>query len=570
MILGSFALRRPLERDEGTRSVTCAGNYDLVIRNGTVVDGTGRARFGADVGVRDGLIACVGTIERAEGERVLDAAGHVVAPGFVDVHVHVERNLPDSAPFKAPNFTRQGVTTVITGNCGSSSLSVREVLDRLDRYGAQLNVATLVGHNSVRRRVMERADRTPNPREMDEMRQLVANAMDEGALGLSTGLAYVPGTYAKGDEVVELARVAAERGGLYVSHVRDEGLHGYSAIKEALEIGERAGLPVHVSHFKASGRSQWGASQLRLSLIDEALRKGQRITIDQYPYVASSTSLDLMLPRWALAEDAGRIAQRLRDPATRARVRTEMIAQLRNVGWQDYSFARVAYCPSDLGLNGKTIPQIAASLFRPIVTRKADLRKSERAVDVSQELNAAVDSPAPQIERQADAILDLMIRGGAQMIYFDMAEADLLTIMAHQDTMFGSDSAVRTEDTKAVPHPRGSGTFPRVLARYVREAGVLKLEEAVRRMTSLPAQTFGLSGRGRIVEGHHADIVIFRENEIVDRATYDDPLAAPAGVSYVLVNGSIVLERDRPTDAVPGMAIRRTSRGSGQTSRSAR
>lgn len=521
----------------------CRGGYDLVIRGGTVLDGLGGAPVRADVGVRGGRIACVGSIKEPVAGRIIDAVGLVVAPGFVDVHTHVERTLTDGTkPFLAPNFVRQGVTTLITGNCGSSRLDVREEMEQLNRGGSQVNVATFVGHNSVRRSVMQRESRAPTPQELSRMERLVAEAMAGGALGLSTGLAYVPGTYARRDELVALARVAASGGGMYVSHIRDEGVNGFDAVAEAIGVGEAAGLPIHISHFKASGRSQWGTAPLRLALVDEALRRGTRVTIDQYPYVASSTSLDVMLPSWALAEDRPHVAARLHDPRTRARVLEEMLAQLRRSGWSDYAFARIAYCPSNLALNGLSIPQVSARL--------------SAAAGRSRVQRVSAQEGAQGVEAQAETILDLIARGGAQMIYFDMDEQDMLAIMRHPDTMFGSDSSVRGEDTQAVPHPRGFGTFPRVLAAYVRGNHTLTLAEAVRRMTSLPARTFGLRGRGQIAPDFWADLVIFREESISDRATYENPLAAPAGISYVLVNGGIVFEDGRFTSAAPGRAIR--------------
>ncbi len=556
----TFLLRLYLNRRVVGRP-TCAGSFELVIRNGMVLDGLGGAMLHADIGIRDGRIACVGSIGEIPGEHAIDATGMTVAPGFIDVHTHVERNLPDGAqPFQAPNFVRQGVTTIITGNCGASTLAVRKALDHLDRYGSQVNVATFVGHNAVRRRVMQRANRAPARGEMEEMKRLVNGAMDEGALGLSTGLEYVPGTYAKQEEIVELARVTAAKGGLYVSHIRDEGEHGFDAVKEAIDIGEQARLPVHISHFKASGRSQWGMAQRRLDLVDAARKRGRRVSIDQYPYLASSTSLDVLLPSWVLAEESSKVGQRLRDPRMRARVHAEMLAQLRSSGWSNYKFARVAYCPSNLALNGMTIPQITALRGHPAPKANGAPKGSDDrpAEDARSQEKVAAGEDTGGAELQAEVILDLIARGGAQMIYFEMDERDLSTIMSHADTMFGSDSSVRSEDTKAVPHPRGYGTFPRVLARYVREKRTLTLAEAVRRMTSVPARTFGLQERGQIMQGYWADLVIFDAQTIVDHATYEKPLASPTGVSTVIVNGAVVFGKQGLTNAAPGKAIRRT------------
>jgi N-acyl-D-amino-acid deacylase len=539
-------------RPEGTAGVVvsrlkqCAGSFDLLIRNGQVLDGLGHDPLRADVGVRDGHIACIGSFEGAEAARVIDAAGGIVAPGFIDVHTHVERNLPAARhPFLAPNFIRQGVTTLITGNCGRSALPLGPVLDRLEQDGAQVNVASFVGHNSIRRKVMGMDARAPSDAELAAMRSLVTRSMSEGALGISTGLAYLPGAYAQRDELISLARAAAERGGIYVTHLRDEGLRGADAIREAIDIGSAASVPVHISHFKAQGRSQWGTAAPRLALVDEARRRGLRVSIDQYPYAASSTSLELLLPVVESEEGGSRAAQEIREPRERARLRAGMIERLRANGWDDYSFARVAYCPSNLALNGLNIAQIAARRNVPLST-----------TGTAHVATTALESGGSPVERQADVILDLLAVGGAQMIYFDMSDDDVAAILSHPDTMFGSDSGVRLENAPAIPHPRGMGTFPRVLARYVRDLHLLSLPEAVRHMTSLPAETFGLVGRGQLVEGYWADFVIFDPAVVADRATYEAPLLPPQGISYVAVNGTLVLDAGRLTTATPGKALR--------------
>jgi N-acyl-D-amino-acid deacylase len=534
----------------GTPSIArqCAGSYDLVIANGLLLDGLGHEPLRADLGVREGRVSCVGSFAGAEARRVIDAAGKVVAPGFIDVHTHVERNMPtDRRPFLAPNFVRQGVTTIITGNCGRSELPVGAMLDRLGRNGTQVNVASFVGHNSVRRRVMGMAARAPTEAELSEMRGLVERSMTEGALGLSTGLAYLPGAYARRDELVALARAAGVGGGIYVTHLRDEGARGGAAIEEAIDIGSSASVPVHISHFKAQGRSQWGTAGSRLALVDEARRRGLRVSIDQYPYAASSTTLEVLLSAGDSDEGAPRSREGLRDPRARAQLRAGMFERLRENGWNDYSFARVAYCPSNLSLNGLDLAQIAA--------RRVGASAAPTAATLPATHSAVRDESA--VERQADLILDLLAEGGAQMIYFDMSEDDVAAIMSHPDTMFGSDSGVRMENAPAVPHPRGLGTFPRVLGHYVRGLHLVSLPDAVRRMTSLPAQTFGLKERGQLVEGYWADIVIFDADSVTDMATYDSPLLPPEGILYVIVNGVPVLEAGRLSEASPGKPLRR-------------
>ena len=555
--------------------------YDLLIVNGTVVDGSGDSARVANVAVSGGKIVAVGRLWGAEAAQTIDATGLVVAPGFIDVHTHVEASFPSGPnPFRAPNFVRQGVTTLITGNCGSSSLHLGEVFDQIDRNGSTVNVASFVGHNSVRKEVMDRARRVPTPAEQRQMDSLVAQAMKDGALGLSTGLAYVPGAYAGSDEVVALARVVARDSGMYVSHIRNEAAEGMAALREALDIGLAAHVPVHISHFKASGKGQWGRVGERLTLLDSARSAGLTVSIDQYPYTASSTSLDLMLPDWALEGDGGARRARLADPAMRARIVADMKDKLAANGWSDYAFARVVAYPPDTSFNGLTVAQIARR-------RLTQIRSSENATtarrDTTRRLKPLPDTPVQRatssaLETQIETILAMIARGGAQMIYFDMSEADMEAVMRLPGTMFGTDSSVRSDNTTAKPHPRGLGTFPRVISRYV--AGrpdvlatavathlpftpVLTLSGAVRKMSALPAETFGLAERGRIAPGYWADLVLFDRTTIQDEATYDAPLRRPAGIHMVFVNGRMVLHNGTFTSEVPGKALRhRTNRSS--------
>lgn len=538
------------------------GPYDLIIRNGVIVDGLGNAPFRADIGIQNGRIAAIGNIKRTEGEQVIDAEGQVIVPGFIDVHTHVERNMPEgSQPFYAPNFVYQGVTTIITGNCGTSALSVKDIFKRLKKNRSQVNVASFIGHNTIRRSVMKAEDREPNSQELEKMKESVSRAMRQGALGLSTGLAYVPGAYAKKGELLALAEAAANGGGIYVSHIRDEGLQGKKAIAEACEIGERARLPVHISHFKASGQSQWGTAGQRLALVEEAQSRGLQVTIDQYPYTASSTGLELLIPAWVLSGGRSEINRRLRDSFLRTRIRSDMIAQLQANGWSDYYFARIAYCSADLSLNGLTIPQVTALQAggAPDQKRAAGESRPHPATGGSSESYQKINykPTMSDVERQANMILDLMIKGGAQMIYFDMSQDDVVEIMKHADTMFGSDSGVRSENAEAIPHPRGMGTFPRVISEYVQEQHLFSFEEAVRRMTSLPAKIFRLKKRGQITEGYWADLVILNQNYVLDRATYENPLKTPQGIYYVIVNGATVFENDHLTGQTPGRPVRR-------------
>ncbi|HLM55943.1 MAG TPA: D-aminoacylase, partial [Pyrinomonadaceae bacterium] len=497
--------------------------YDLVITNARVVDGSGNPWFRADVAVKDGRVARVGRVAPSEAARVIDAKNQILAPGFIDVHTHSENvyEYPD-----AENFTRMGVTTLVTGNCGGSAINVGEFLGQIKEKPLAVNLATLVGHNTVRREVFGQADRSPTPEELERMKALVEQAMRDGAVGLSTGLYYVPGAYAKTEEVVELAKVAARHGGLYATHMRDEGGRVVESVKESIEIGERAGLPVEISHFKISTKRLWGQSPTTLGLVRDARRRGLSVTVDQYAYAASSTSLDSRLPDWV--EEGGREAgaARLKDPAQHARALREMKDSLKRSGFKDYSYAVVARYRPKPEFNGKSIAEVT----------KLQRGKSD-------------------VGSQIEQIFEMYAAGGASMVYHSMGEEDVRTIMREPFTMIASDSGVR-QFGEGVPHPRGYGNNARVLGEYVRRLGLIPLEDAVRKMTSLPAQTFGFRDRGLVREGMAADLVIFDDAAVSDPSTFERPHQYAAGFSHVLVNGVPVIEEGRATGARPGAALR--------------
>src|SRR5689334_1894955 len=497
--------------------------YDLLITNARIVDGSGNPWFRADVAIKDGRIERIGRVAPETATRTIDARGQILAPGFIDVHTHVESIYGQPA---AENFVRMGVTTLVTGNCGTSATDVGEFLGRIKEKPLAVNLATLIAHGSVRRKVMGLGDREPTPDELRQMEVLVEQGMKDGAVGLSTGLIYVPGTYAKTDEIVALARVAARYGGLYATHMRNEGDKVADAIRESIQIGEQAGLPVEISHFKISNKRLWGQTPMTLGLVRDARARGLSVTVDQYAYTASSTSLDSRLPSWLRAGGLEEAKKRLADKATRERAIDETRESLKNSGFKDYSFAVVASYDPDKSFNGKSIAQITKE-----IKKKSD------------------------ITSQIEQMLEMYEAGGAGMIYHGMDEADVKRIMAEPFTMIASDSGVRQVD-ESVPHPRGYGNNARVLGRYVRELKLISLEDAIRKMTSLPAQTFGFRDRGLIREGFAADFVIFDENTILDQATFDKPHQFPTGISYVIVNGETVLANGQMTEARPGMALR--------------
>lgn len=500
--------------------------YDLVIINGRVIDGTGNPWFRASVAIKDGRLARIGHVNPSQARQVIDARGQTVAPGFIDVHTHVESIYRQP---EAENFVRMGVTTLVTGNCGSSATDVKEFLGRIREQPLAVNLATLIAHGSVRSKVMGLYDRAPTPAELQQMEALVEQGMKDGAVGLSTGLIYTPGMYAKTDEIVALARIAARYQGLYATHMRNEGTEVADAIRESIQIGEQAGLPVEISHFKISARKLWGKSDMTLALVREARQRGLTITVDQYAYTASSTSLDVRLPQWLLAGGRVEGKKRLADQSTRERVVREMKEGLKKSGFKDYEHAFVAAYAPNPSFNGKSIKAIAKE-----VRKKSDL------------------------DSQIAQILEMYEAGGAGMVYHSMSDDDVKEIMREPFTMIASDSGVRRFN-EGTPHPRGYGNNARVLGRYVRELGLLSLEDAVRKMTSLPAQTFNLRDRGLLREGLSADLVIFDERSISDRATFEQPHQYPAGISFVIVNGAMVLNEGQMTSARPGQAIRRQS-----------
>jgi N-acyl-D-amino-acid deacylase len=497
--------------------------YDLLIINARIVDGSGNPWFRADVAIKDGRIARIGRVSAAAATRTIDGRGQILAPGFIDVHTHVESiySLP-----AAENFVRMGVTTLVTGNCGSSTTDVAEFLGRIKDKPLAVNLATLIAHGSVRRRVIGLEDRAPTPEELKQMEGLVEQGMKDGAVGLSTGLIYVPGTYAKTDEIVALARVAAKYDGLYATHMRNEGDKVADAIRESIQIGEQAGLPVEISHFKISNKKLWGQTPMTLGLVRDARARGLVVTVDQYAYTASSTSLDSRLPSWLRAGGLDEAKKRLADKATRERAISDTKDALKKSGFKDYSFAVVASYDVDKSFNGKSIAEITKQ-----VKGKSD------------------------VTSQIEQMLEMYEAGGAGMIYHGMDEADVKRIMQEPFTMIASDSGVRQVD-ESVPHPRGYGNNARVLGRYVRELKLISLEDAIRKMTSLPAQTFGFRDRGLIREGFAADLVIFDDNTILDQATFDKPHQFPVGISFVIVNGAPVFENNQMTAARPGVALR--------------
>lgn len=500
-----------------------AQNYDLIIRHGQILDGTGAPAVEGDVAIKGGRIAAVGKFDGAATNEI-DAHGLVIAPGFIDVHTHAEDVL--TMP-KTENFLRMGVTTLVLGNCGTSVVNVGDFFRQLEEEKFTPNVATLIGHGSVRRRAMHGSfDRPPTPGEMAAMKKMIDQAMKDGAVGMSTGLIYQPGTFARTDELVELAKVAAAHGGIYTSHMRDEGNHIRDSLNEVFRIAREAKIPAEVSHIKLSGPANWGQADQILELIENARAQGLQITQDQYAYDASSTGIDQLIPAQAL--EGGKFNERIADPNLKAKYAAEMKKNLQDRKSPDFSYACIASF-RDKSYDGLNIAQAA---------------KKMRGSDT--------------LDDQIETIFEIQKHGGASGVFHGMGEEDVQTFMRHTNTMIAADSGVRAFGS-GVPHPRGYGNNARVLGRYVRELKVLALPDAIRKMTSLPAHTFQFADRGEIRPGDWADITIFDPAKIQDNATYTSPHHYATGFAYVLVNGVIVVENDRQNDARPGMILRHHS-----------
>jgi N-acyl-D-aspartate/D-glutamate deacylase len=505
--------------------------YDLLITGGTVLDGTGAAGFPADVLVQNGRIVRVSRerLPRDSARRVIDAAGLMVAPGFIDLHAHIEglARMPD-----AESHVRQGVTLAVGGPDGGGPSPFGTYLRRLDSLGLGMNVAYMTGHNTIRRIVLGLANRKPSPEELQRMQSMVAAAMDEGAFGLSTGLFYLPGTFSDLDEVVALSKVAADSGGFYTSHLRKEGLGLLDGVREAIEIGRRARIPIVLTHHKAVGPAMWGQSVATLALLDSARASGIDVMADQYPYTATSTGLGALVPPWAAEGGDTAFARRERDPALRDSLVRGIVFNLENDrGGGDLRRVQFSQVSWNRSLEGRTLHDWV----------------TERGLEPTP-LNAA------------GLVIEGMLKGGAGMVYHVLDERDVERIMRHPHTAIASDGSL-SRPGMGVPHPRAYGTFPRVLGVYVRERGVLALEEAVRKMTSLPAARLGLTSRGRLAEGLVADITIFDARTVKDLATFQAPHQYPVGIPWVIVAGVPVVDGGNFTAHRPGKVLRRPRSG---------
>jgi len=529
--------------------------YDLLIKNGRVVDGTGRAGYAADVAVKGDRIARVGRLRGARARRVIDARGLVVAPGFIDMLGQSEVNLLIDP--RAMSKVMQGVTTEVTGE-GSTVAPMNERLAaedadyyrrfnltvdwqtfddyfaRLEKRGTGVNVATFVGATQVRAYVIGFGDRAPTADELIAMRRVVAQAMEDGALGLSTSLQYVPARFAKTNEIVELAMAAKRYGGIYATHQRSEANAIDSSLEEVFEIGRRARVPVEIWHLKTAYKKNWGRMPEVLKRIEAARARGQDVTADVYPYTAASTSLSACLPPWALEGGTARMLERLRDPKTRERLKRDITSDSKD--WENIF----------LGSGGAS-----GVLISSVVNPSLENLQGKRLAEIA----------AEQKKEDLDALFDLILadHGETDAIYFMMSEDDLRVALRAPFVSICTDSAARATDgplSKDKGHPRGWGSYPRILARYVREEKLLTLEEAVRKMTWMPATRVGLKDRGVIRAGAFADITIFDPATVRDRSTFENPNQYPEGIPFVITNGQLSVDNGQRTSALAGRVLR--------------
>jgi N-acyl-D-amino-acid deacylase len=488
--------------------------YDIIIENGRIIDGTGNPWYYGDIGVSGGKILKIGNLKNFKATRRIDATGMFVAPGFIDIHTHSDNRILKLP--RAENSVRQGLTTIVAGNCGGSPLPVGSFLDQVRQANISINYITLVGHNTIRRQVMGSENRAPTPQELSEMKHLVEESMKEGAFGLSTGLYYTPGNFAKTDEVVELAKVAAKHGGIFTSHIRDESNYNIgllAAISEAITVGEEANIPVQISHLKCLGKSVWHKSDQALELIHQARKKGINVAFDQYPYTASSTGLwGAVFPAWAQEGGTSKFLERLKESKTKKRIYDDMRSNISRRG------------------GGNTLYIIKHNAFL------SDLAKLWELDEV-------------------DAAIKIQSEGGSSIISFNMTDHDLENIMQSPYGMIASDGSISGIDEGG--HPRSYGTFPRVLQVYVREKNLLTWEEAIRKMTSAPAIQLGLRDRGLLQQGMMADIVVFDPERVREKSSYETPAIYPEGIPYVLVNGIVVIDGETHTGASAGRVLER-------------
>jgi len=533
------------------KGCTLNKDFDLIIRGGFILDGSGGEAFEADIGISGDYIKEIGQILSVRGKSVIEAKDFVVCPGFIDAHDHTDVEL--LANPKAESSIRQGITTLVSGNCGSSPFPVAEEIyeeskenlkelfqldltwrdikgffSRLEEKGIALNYSTLVGQGSIRGAAMGFNDRPPSQEELEKMKKMVAENIEQGAVGLSTGLEYTPGSYAKADEIIELCRVAAQNGGVYATHMRDEGDKLIESLDESIEAARKTGVSLQISHYKIAYPQNWHKVDSALAKIEEAKKDGISIFCDRYPYIAGSTGLSFYFPLWAREGTTDEFLAKLKDPALEIRLRAHLAEQEKKLGSWDKVVISSVVTEKNKKFEGKNV------------------------------LAGATETEKNPYDFMKDLLIEEKSR--VDMVIFMMKEENLERILAHPLVGVGTDgSAVAPYGLlhRGKPHPRHYGTFPRVLGKYVREEKIVPLPEMMRKITSIPAQKFGLGKRGALKSGYFADIVIFDQDKVIDKATWTDPHQYPEGIEYVLVNGRVVIKEGEHTGDLPGKVLRK-------------
>lgn len=536
--------------------------FDIIIKNGKIIDGAGNPWYYGDVGVKDGKIKVISKLGD-NAKKIIDAKGLFVAPGFIDAHSHGDYNTLVYRQME--NVMHQGITTVVAGQCGASPAPLSDLvreesqkfsdaqlpegitleldwssfddyLKREEDGGLGVNSAHLVGHGAIRSAAMGNEARPPTDVELQRMRAYTAEAMKSGAYGLSTGLIYPPGIYAETDEIIELAKVAAEYDGIYDSHIRGEGRTLMAALEEAIKVGEESNIPVQISHHKIASSTLWGSSVQTMQMFEDARARGLDVTVDQYPYIAGSTSLMTLLPPWAHDGGTEKALERLRDPELRDKMKKDIEDGIE--GWENFA--------KELGWGNVVVSSVISEDNKPIEGMSLTEIKEHRGAD-----------------DEFHALWEVLLEeeGSAGMIIFYGDEEDVKYIMKHPLHMVGTDAGCCTVEgpfCRGKPHPRHYGTYPKILGKYVREEKVITWEEAVRKMTSFPAQRFGILDRGLIRPGMWADITIFDPETVIDKATYQDPHNFPEGIPYVIVNGELAVDNGKYTGVLAGKTLRKT------------
>ncbi len=504
-------------------------DYDIIIRNGCLIDGTGTPGYTADIAIKNGKIARITKTITSSSPKVIDASRKIVSPGFIDIHTHCDKTiLKNTNTRQALNYLFQGVTLVIGGNCGMAATNVADFSNQLNNGSIGINVGMLIGHNRVREAVMGCVDRYADDAELARMKEIVSNDMANGAFGMSTGLIYIPGAYCDANEIVELCKVVGKYNGIYTTHLRNEADGIMKSMEEASEIGRQSKIPVHLSHHKLVGKPMWGKSIETLNKISDFQNQGIDISFDQYPYSATSTTIDAFLPAWALEGSLQDTKNRLKDSKTREQILKTVIWNMKNTrGGGDPKNVVICNSPNKPEIEGKSLAQLTKE-----------------------------NGQTPTCENASQMVLNLTIHGDVKCIFHCLDEKDVETVMKNKDGIVASDGVV-VEFKQQNPHPRSYGTFPRVLSKYVRELKIISIEDAIRKMTLNPAKRLGLTDRGVLKEGAWADIVVFDPLEIQDMSTFEQPHQYAKGIDFLIINGVLTIDEGRFTGEMVGKFIKK-------------